>query len=84
MKDTELVEKLREQLLQVRHKTTDIYQLQPFLLDIILRLNARQLYWVCDVFFTAVSVGVEKPEPKVEVIDDSEFDDDPEREDTLT
>ncbi len=83
MLDTELVEKLRGQLLQVEAHTTDIHQVKKYLLDIILRLDARQLHWVCDVFFTTVAYGVEPPEPKVEVIDDTPFDDDSEREDTL-
>lgn len=81
--DTELVELLREQLLQVEARTTDIHQVKKYLLDIVLRLDARQLYWFCDVFFTTVAYGVDPPEPKVEVIDDSPIDDDSEREDTL-
>lgn len=81
MNDIQLVEKLREQLLQVKHRTTDIHQLKPHLLDILMRLDARQLHWMCDVFFTAVSVGVSPPTEKIEVIDDSPFDDDPERDD---
>ena len=83
MLDTELVEKLREQFLQVEAHTTDIHQVKKFLLDIVLRLDARQLYWVCDVFFTVVSCGVAPPEDQVDVIDNTPFDDDPEREDTL-
>lgn len=83
MLDTELVEKLRDQLQQVEARTTDIHQVKKYLLDIVLRLDARQLHWVLDIFFGVVSVGVEPPEPKVEVIDDTPFDDDPEREDTL-
>lgn len=83
MNDPEVVEQFRVLLLQVEHKTTDMFQIKPHLLDIVLRLNARQLYWMCDMFFTAASVGVNPPKPKVEVIDDTPIDDDPEREDTL-
>jgi len=85
MNDAVVIQQLRELLLQVRHKTTLVAQIQPELRDWMLRLNANQLY---EMAMSYIKARTGDPDPLAyhgsvkldldgQIIDTTEFDVDP-------